>query len=120
MNNFQTKKEVISANNSLSVNDSKINSNNSKNKKFDNDKTSLESENIKNSKNCKRVTFSDKVDIINVVSWKKYNYEQTAEENFEGYVEEIENNKNNDDNNNNTKKRNKDKSENTTCTCCII
>jgi ankyrin repeat protein len=36
--------------------------------------------------NSKKVKINDKVDIIDVESWKKYNLEQTADENFEEFL----------------------------------
>ena len=63
--------------------------------------------------------FSDKIIFIDVECWKKYNAEQTADENFEGINEEETNeleNKKND--NNNKDKRNK--KDNVFCTCNIV
>ena len=64
--------------------------------------------------NSKKVKINDKVDIIDVESWKKYNLEQTADENFEELLKmEYENEKKeetgdkndkNDKNNANNKK----------------
>ena len=100
-------------------------------------------------KNNKKVKFIEKIDIIKVECWKKYNLEQTADECdfFYNYLEDFEysnndkketntnknknsnKNKNNNDNkNNNNKKnknnpnnnRNKGKKGNFTCACIII
>ena len=95
-------------------------------------------------KNKKRVKFTDKVDIIKVECWKKYNLEQTADEceYLDDYLDDFENgvtsksnnnsNKNNDKNNNKEgekneiknnhrkNKGNKPKKGNYTCVCNII
>ena len=78
----------------------------------------------------KKVKINDKVHIIDVECWKKYNLEQTADENYEEFVKmELENKKNeengnkNDKNNKNNKnnaKRVKGKNGNVSCTCIII
>ena len=80
--------------------------------------------------NSKKVKFSGKIDIIDVESYKKYNLEQTADENFEEFLKmEYENenkgnsNENKDNPNNKNKtgnKRIKDKQGNVSCTCNII
>ena len=83
--------------------------------------------------NSKKVKINDKVDIIDVESWKKYNLEQTADENFEELLKmEYENEKKeetgdkndkNDKNNANNKKnikRVKGRNGNVSCTCIII
>ena len=78
--------------------------------------------------NGKKVKISSKIEIIDVESWKKYNLEQTADENFEEFLKmEYENenkgnekeNKNNG-NNNNKVKRLRGKNGNVSCTCIII
>ena len=67
----------------------------------------------------KRVKFTDKIIFIDVECWKKYNAEQTADENFEGLNEEEEvNEKENKKNDNNNNKRNK--KDNVFCTCNIV
>lgn len=99
-------------------------------------------------KNNKKVKFIEKIDIIKIECWKKYNLEQTADECdfFDNYLEDFENpndekketntnknknsnkNKNNNNKNNNSKKnknnlnnnRNKGKKGNFTCVCIII
>ena len=77
----------------------------------------------------KKVKINSKVEIIDVESWKKYNLEQTADENFEEFLKmEYENeNKGNDNknnpntnNNNNKVKRIKGRNGNVSCTCIII
>ena len=79
----------------------------------------------------KKVKINSKVEIIDVESWKKYNLEQTADENFEEFLKmeyenekkekENKNNPNNDNNNNNNKvKRIKGRNGNVSCTCIII
>ena len=78
--------------------------------------------------NSKKVKINDKVDIIDVESWKKYNLEQTADENFEEFLKmEYENetkekngNKNDKNNSNNKIKRVRGKDGNVSCTCIII
>ena len=83
--------------------------------------------------NSKKVKINDKVDIIDVESWKKYNLEQTADENFEEFLKmEYENenkeetgdkNDKNDKNNANNKKnikRVRGRNGNVSCTCIII
>ena len=77
----------------------------------------------KSSKDFKRVKFIEKPKIIDVECWKKYNLEQTADENFDDYLEEIENSQNNDKKNkkiNQKKESNKSKSDTITCTCNIM
>ena len=99
-------------------------------------------------KNGKKVKFIEKIDIVKVECWKKYNLEQTADECefLDDYLNEFDNgnsnntttsnnannskknnsNKNDDKNENNTKnkdrknKGNKQKKGNYTCTCNII
>ena len=68
--------------------------------------------NPKTKSSKKTVTFIDKVTYIDVECWKKYNLEQTADENFDDYLQELENKKN--------KKKPQSKKENVTCTCNII
>ena len=119
---------------SLSLNDSKMNDIN-ENENIQNHyimKNSISgSKKYKTSKlSNKIVKFKEKPIIIEVECWKQYNLEQTADENFENYIDEImeKDNKENKDikdnkennNNGNNKKRSKGKSENITCTCHII
>ena len=72
----------------------------------------------------KKVIIIDKPTIIEVECWKKYNSEQTSEDNIEDYIEGFLNNKDDDQtkNNNNKEdnKRKKNKSDTITCTCIII
>jgi hypothetical protein len=127
MKNTHIKKETNIVDSTLSIKGTKIltNINYSKNINYEKDKISLFSSNdskIKNNKSSKKgkhVTFTSEVEVINVENWKKYNYEQTAEEDYQGYIEEIEKNKkyNNSDN---SKGRFRDKAESTNCTCFII
>ena len=81
--------------------------------------------------NLKKVKINSNVEIIDVESWKKYNLEQTADENFEELLKiEYENeeegkengNKNNINNksNKNNVKRFKGRQGNVSCTCIII
>ena len=75
----------------------------------------------------KKVKINDKVDIIDVESWKKYNLEQTADENFEELLKvecenenKEENGNKNDKNNKKNGKRVRSKNGNVSCTCIII
>ena len=67
------------------------------------------------SSNSRKVKFNDDVHVINVECWKKYNLEQTADENFEALFNEEKDDKDT----NNKNKKNKDK-QNISCTCNII
>ena len=71
--------------------------------------------------NTKKVKFSDKVDEILVESWKRYNLDQTADENFDAFFmnnqDEEKENKNNNKSNN---KKSNGKRDNISCTCNII
>jgi len=76
-----------------------------------------------NTKNkSKKVKITDKVEIIDVECWKKYNLEQTADENIENYLEELERNDEQETkkSKNNKNKRNKSKTDNVFCTCILI
>ena len=69
----------------------------------------------------KKVKFSGEIKIIDVECWKKYNAEQTADENFDAINEEEYNeepNKKVNNNNNTNGKRNK--KDNVFCTCNVI
>ena len=71
----------------------------------------------------KRVKFIDKITFIDVECWKKYNVEQTADENYyDGNDDEEDEseakNETNDKNNNNKKRKNK--KDNVVCTCIVI
>ena len=124
MKNTQIKKETNIIDSTLSMKGSKILNSNvhfSKNFNYENDKISLLSKcskikKIKSSKNGKHVTFAREIDVINVECWKKYNYEQTADEDYEGYIEELEKNKKT----NSKGGRFRNKTEKATCTCAII
>ena len=85
-----------------------------------NDKTLINTYNSK--KNSKKVKIIDNIEIIDVECWKKYNLEQTADDNIEDYLEEIERNEdlNNKKPKNSNNKRTKSKTENVTCTCVLI
>ena len=80
-------------------------------------------------KPTKHVKFLDKIDIVKIECWKKYNLEQTADENLEELFEDNDNNKSNSQNkkndnrsnyNNNPSKNKKAKPSNITCTCIIV
>ena len=81
-------------------------------------------------KPTKHVKFLDKIDIVKIECWKKYNLEQTADENLDELFEDNDNkdknnslnkkNENRNNNNNNSTKNKKAKSSNITCTCIII
>ena len=70
----------------------------------------------------KRVKFIDKITFIDVECWKKYNVEQTADENYyDANDDEDESevkNETNDKGNNDNKRKNK--KDNVVCTCNII
>ena len=74
-----------------------------------------------NSKKQKKVQFSENVVYIDVECWKKYNYENTVNENFDDFQENEKDNdelkKNNKTNNDNEKNKKKD---NIVCTCVLI
>ena len=98
-------------------------------KNYNDSNTKLKSKNSKtlmstyNSKKIsKKVKIIDNVEIIDVECWKKYNLEQTVDDNIEDYLEEIERNEelNNKKPKNNNNKRTKSKTENVTCTCILI
>ena len=129
------KNKNILIDSSLSLNNENINNSHSiignENKNFYNDNAyngynNIYSNKNKSSKIFKKVKFIEKPKIIDVECWKKYNLEQTADENFEDYLEEMQNNQeniNNDDLNKKDKKnnqKNKSKTDNITCTCNII
>ena len=83
-------------------------------------------------KPTKHVKFIDKIDIVKIECWKKYNLEQTADENLDELFEENDTkdksssqnkkneNRNNNNNSNNSAKNKKGKSSNITCTCIIV
>ena len=73
--------------------------------------------------NKRKVKFNNDIQIIDVESWKKYNLEQTADENFSAFLYEEEC----DDDKNKTKKdkksniqKIKEREGNVSCTCNII
>ena len=78
----------------------------------------------KSMKNSKIVKIIDTPIIIDVECWKQYNYDQTADENLEDYLEDLEKKEKDNDteltDNNKNKQRNKAKTENVTCTCNLI
>ena len=81
------------------------------------DRNNINDNNNKENKK-KKVKFTEKIIFIDVECWKKYNAEQTADENYYEINEEEINelkNKNNDNNNN---KRNK--KDNVFCTCNVV
>ena len=127
------KNENILIDSSLSLNNENIyNSiNGNENQNFYNDNVynryngynNIYSNKNKSSKNFKKVKFIESPKIIDVECWKKYNLEQTADENFEDYLEEIQNNEKNNNQNKKdkqNKQKNKSKSDTITCTCNII
>ena len=80
------------------------------------DRNNLANNNNKEKKK-KKVKFSGEIIFIDVECWKKYNMEQTADENFEEEINEEENNEKGK--NKNDKKYNK-KKDNIICTCNLI
>ena len=127
-NNINNKKENKDNDNSGKIKKSKtLRSSVKMKKKAKNHHRSSSCEAIMHSK---KVKINDKVDIIDVESWKKYNLEQTADENFEEFLKmEYENEKKeetgdkNDKNNTNNKKNIKKvrgRNGNVSCTCIII
>ena len=115
------KSDNILIDSSLSLNSSKINNINYN--YYENDNRNIYNSKMEiSSKRKKRVKFIEEPKIIDVECWKKYNLDQTAEENFENYLEELENKENKENkeiNNKKTKNRNKSK-DSITCTCNII
>ena len=86
-------------------------------REYDSCLVSSERNNVRDAKK-KRVKFTEQIIFIDVECWKKYNAEQTADENCDEINEEEINelkNKNNDNNNN---KRNK--KDNVFCTCNVV
>ena len=65
--------------------------------------------------NSKKVKFNNNIEFINIECWKKYNLEQTADENLEALFIDYEDKENKDD-----KKINKKGRNNISCTCNII
>ena len=127
-NNINNKKENKDNDNSGKIKKSKtLRSSVKMKKKIKNHHRSSSCEAIINSK---KVKINDKVDIIDVESWKKYNLEQTADENFEEFLKMEYENENkeetgdkNDKNNTNNKKTIKKvrgRNGNVSCTCIII
>ena len=128
-----TKQNNILIDNSIDMKEQNKNWKNNKNenlqKNYNDSNTKLKSKNSKtlmstyNSKKIsKKVKIIDNVEIIDVECWKKYNLEQTADDNIEDYLEEIERNEdlNNKKPKNSNNKRTKSKTENVTCTCVLI
>ena len=125
MDNSKVQKDNILIDSSISITDDKIkkslNGNENENlQKNINDTNSNSTPNNPKNKKTKRVKFVDKAIIIDVDCWKEYNYEQTAGENFEEYMEELQKNENKNDKNTPNNQRNQSKKENVTCTCNII
>ena len=81
----------------------------------------VSSERTNNNKDIKKKTvkFSGEVVFIDVECWKKYNAEQTAEENFDEIDEDEKKEQENKPSDNNDRRRNKAK-ENVFCTCNVI
>ena len=107
----------------------KNNKNENLQKNYNDNKFKLKNKNTKtlmsdfnSKKNSKKVKIIDNIEIINVECWKKYNMEQTVDDNIEDYLEEIERNEelNNKKPKNINNKRSKSKTENVTCTCVLI
>ena len=76
-----------------------------------------------NSKKQKKVKFSQKVIYIDVECWKKYNSENTLDENLDNLKEEEEEEEEDNNklkNNNNKKKVTGSKKDNIVCTCILI
>ena len=67
----------------------------------------------------KKVKFNNNIDVIDVECWKAYNFEQTADENFDAFFFEDNDDKNKKDNNNQDDKKKKNREE-ISCTCKII
>jgi len=106
----------------------KNNNNENLQKNFNDNNSMLKNKNVKtlmktynSKKNSKKVKIIDNIEIIDVECWKKYNLEQTSDENIEDYLEEIERNEElNKKTKNNNNRRTKSKTENVTCTCILI
>ena len=73
-----------------------------------------------NSKKQKKVKFSRKVIYIDVECWKKYNLENTLDENLDNLKEEEEEDNNKLKNNDNQNKVSGSKKDNIVCTCILI
>ena len=113
---------------SLSFSDNKIYNSINENVKsqniYKNDISKTNTNKYKSMKNSKIVKIIDTPIIIDVECWKQYNYYQTADENLEDYLEDLEKKEKDNDteltDNNKNKQRNKAKTENVTCTCILI
>ncbi len=73
----------------------------------------------------RKVKFIDEAVIIDVECWKRYNLEQTADENFDAFFmdfdkEDKDNSNKGNRNNTNGNKKLKDRKDNVSCTCNII
>ena len=93
------------------------------NDKFFQNKYIRTNNNFNSKKNSKKVNITDKVEIIDVECWKKYNLEQTADENIQDYLEELAKNEEQEtkkSKNSNNNKRKKSKTDNVFCTCILI
>ncbi len=125
MKNSKRQKNNILIDSSISITDDTLkkslngNENENLQKNFNDINSNSNQEDPKNKKS-KRVKFIDKAIIIDVDCWKAYNYEQTADENFEEYMEELQRNENKNDKNTPNNQRSQSKKENVTCTCNII
>ena len=128
-----TKKNNILIDDSIDIKQQNKNRKNNKNenlqKNYNDNKFKLKNKNTKtlmsdfnSKKNSKKVKIIDNIEIIIVECWKKYNMEQTVDDNIEDYLEEIERNEelNNKKPKNINNKRSKSKTENVTCTCVLI
>ena len=128
-----TKKNNILIDDSIDIKQQNKNRKNNKNenlqKNYNDNNFKLKNKNAKtlmsafnSKKNSKKVKIIDNIEIINVECWKKYNMEQTVDDNIEDYLEEIERNEelNNKKPKNINNKRSKSKTENVTCTCVLI
>ena len=115
------KNDIISTDSSLSLNNQKINSNEYENN--NNNERNIYDSNIEKSSKSRKVKILEQAFIIEVESWKKYNLDQAFDENYEDYLEEIEQNENKKEENNNNNKKNKSRNkskDSITCTCNII
>ena len=110
-------KDEDNGNNKNGNNNEKIKKRKTKVSKIRND--SKNSEMKESNQKTRKVKFNSNVEIIDVECWKAYNYEQTADENFDAFFYEENDYKNKKDINNSDEKRKKNKDE-ISCTCNII
>ena len=125
LNNINNKKENKDSDNSGKIKKSKTLRSSMKMKKKG--KSHHRSSSCDAITTSKKVKINDKVDIIDVECWKKYNLEQTADENFEEFLKmeyenenKEENGNKNDKNNKKNNKRVRSKNGNVSCTCIIL